>query len=103
QLLFWSVHLAGNYLRVNGTYLARLPVPRSEAASPAARARAAHIARLACGIGDLSSGADGAGAAPADCEELESLVAERFELTPADRRHVEEVLSAWGGESSAVL
>jgi hypothetical protein len=45
--LYWSAHLAGGYLRVNGTYLATLPIPRFDGLTPARRELAMEIARLA--------------------------------------------------------
>jgi SAM-dependent methyltransferase len=41
RFLYWPVHLAGGYLRVNSTYLARLPLPPPTVPSGAALAAAA--------------------------------------------------------------
>jgi SAM-dependent methyltransferase len=41
RFLYWPVHLGGGYLRVNSTYLARLPLPAPTAPASAALAAAA--------------------------------------------------------------
>jgi hypothetical protein len=41
RFLYWPVHLAGGYLRVNSTYLARLPLPAPTAPGSADLAAAA--------------------------------------------------------------
>ena len=52
RFLYWPVHLSGGYLRINSTYLARLPLPPPAAIPPV-------IGEQAALIGDLDHAAAG--------------------------------------------
>ena len=91
ELLFWSVHLAGDYLRVNGSYLARLPIPRSAAMNGARRDAAARIAVIARG----TRTGPAAGVEPSRDDELDALVFDLFQLDPAERGLIASDLARW--------
>lgn len=46
RFLYWPVHLSGGYLRVNSTYLARLPLPPPQAIPPVISEQAALMGAL---------------------------------------------------------
>ncbi len=89
RFLYWPVHLSGGYLRINSTYLARLPLPPAAAIPPM-------IGEQATLIGDLDPAAAGE---PATW--LDEQICALYGVDPAELTAAEATLAELTGAATA--